>query len=95
MIGEWRANRSIFYSTLLPPHVCNRRAAPHFFVGDNYVMREMRLNISPVYDNELFPRPLRVLREETAPKTTLAGVAQYEGLLFCASASAASLLHSR
>ena len=39
--------------------------------------------IGPVFDGDFFPRPLDELRAEAPNKRFIAGVTQFEGLLFC------------
>ncbi|KAI6186696.1 Carboxylic ester hydrolase [Aphelenchoides besseyi] len=51
---------------------------------DSSVIDELSLKITPVLDDELLPRPLKQLRLETPPKTTMCGITKHEGLLFLA-----------
>lgn len=44
----------------------------------------MRLLLTPVLDDELFPRSIEKLRQEASPKSSLAGITKHEGLLFLA-----------
>lgn len=44
-------------------------------IGDRTIINEMRLLLTPVIMNdELFPRPISQLREESAPKNSIVGI---------------------
>lgn len=50
-------------------------------VGDT-VNRHGKLDLTPVYDGDFFPRPLDELRKEVPSKAILSGTTEHEGLLF-------------
>ena len=41
-----------------------------------------RVDLTPVFDGDFFPKPLSELRKELTPKKTMTGITAFEGLLF-------------
>lgn len=50
-------------------------------IGDKSIINEMRLVLTPVLDDELFPRSIQQLREECAPKNSVVGVTKCKTLI--------------
>uniref|UniRef100_A0AC34F2S5 Carboxylesterase type B domain-containing protein n=1 Tax=Panagrolaimus sp. ES5 TaxID=591445 RepID=A0AC34F2S5_9BILA len=46
------------------------------------INRNGKIDLTPVFDGDFFPRPLEELRKETPSKVILSGITEHEGLLF-------------
>ncbi|KAK0406794.1 hypothetical protein QR680_018811 [Steinernema hermaphroditum] len=53
-------------------------------IGNPELFSSARLPLTPVVDGDILPKPIVELRAEAPPKNVMAGVCQYEALLFVA-----------
>lgn len=50
--------------------------------GSNKVNRNGKIDLTPIYDGDFFPKPYDELRKEAPLKKILTGITEHEGLLF-------------
>lgn len=52
-------------------------------IGDRSIINKLRIPLTPVIDGEILPKPISQLRAEAIPRQIIAGVSEFESLLFC------------
>lgn len=83
-ISAANSGQQIRYITIDPFIKLNILFSETTMIGDRTIVGQLRIPITPIIDGEILPRPVEELRfMEPRRRKIIAGITEFEGLLFC------------